>query len=80
MDFKCFICEKLFANQKDCVNHLKKGHFVKENKDPIYCLKNNPCKRYFLNYRALNIHSKQCTFDVEPQVKYKLMEKRRAKF
>lgn len=68
MDFKCFVCEELFEYQKEIVTHLKTAHFVKENKDPIYCVKNNNCKRYFLNFRGLNAHLKNCTIDAEQQV------------
>lgn len=61
MKFKCFECSELFSEQKEINTHLKKKHFVKENKDPIYCVKNNDCKRYFHTFRALNAHSKTCT-------------------
>lgn len=74
MNFKCFVCENLFSEQKIIVKHLKKDHFVKENKDPIYCLKNNNCKRYFLNFRALNDHLKTCSVDVEQEVKLNYLE------
>lgn len=68
MEYKCFICSKLFEIQKEIVKHLKKDHFVKENKDPIYCIKNNNCKKYFHNFRNLKFHSENCTDDIEQQV------------
>lgn len=69
MDFKCFVCKDLFPTQKVIITHLKKDHFVKENEDPIYCLKNNKCKQYFLNFRHLKDHLKICPLDIDQQVK-----------
>lgn len=42
------------------IKHLKIFHFVKENKDPIYCLKNNECKHFSLTFRHLKVHMKSC--------------------
>lgn len=68
MDYKCFLCKKEFIDQNKTAQHLKKDHFVKERKDPIYCIKNNSCNRYFHTFRALNDHSKNCPVDIQPQV------------
>lgn len=61
MEFKCFKCFELFSEEKIAIKHLKIIHFIKENKYPIWCLKNNGCKNQFLTFRQLKNHMKSCT-------------------
>lgn len=60
MNFKCFECSELFSEEVEAISHLKKEHFVKDNKDPIYCLKNNDCKKYYQTFSNLRRHMKSC--------------------
>lgn len=61
MEYQCFVCLNLFSDEKDAIKHLKNIHFIKENINPIYCLKK--CKYYCLTFRQLKIHMKSCQFD-----------------
>lgn len=62
MEYQCFVCLNIFSNEKDAIKHLKKIHFIKENIDPIYCLKK--CKYFCLTFRQLRIHMKSCQSNV----------------
>lgn len=63
--YRCFKCSEFFSAEKEAIKHLKKVCFIKENKDPIYCLKNNGCQHYSLTFRHLKVHMKSCITSVE---------------
>lgn len=61
MEYQCFVCFNFFPSEKEAIAHLKKSHFIKENINPIYCLKK--CKYYCFTFRQLKIHMKSCQHD-----------------
>lgn len=60
MEFKCFECLEIFSDGKSAIKHLKVIHFIKDNTNPIYCLKNNGCKNHFSTFRNLKKHMNSC--------------------
>lgn len=60
MNFKCFVCSELFSSDKMAIKHLKIIHFIKDNKEPIYCLKNNGCQYHSFTLRQVKVHMKSC--------------------
>lgn len=60
MSFNCFKCSKTFSDLNSVVAHLRKIELMKERCDPIYCVKNSACKKYFYSYGGLRNHAKKC--------------------
>lgn len=68
MEFQCFVCLNIFADETEAIKHLKKIHFIKENINPIHCLKK--CKYFCLTFRQLRIHMKSCQSNVSVETQH----------
>lgn len=63
MDFKCFICFNLFKSSNEFIDHLKKGHGIKEDRNSnILCIVNKPnkCDKTFKTFSGLRRHIIKC--------------------
>lgn len=61
MNYKCYICYRLFEKNIEAVSHLKKEHNLKDKKNTIRCTVNkSTCGRSFITFNGLCKHVKKC--------------------
>lgn len=61
MNYKCYICYRLFEKNIEAVSHLKKEHNLKDKNNTIRCTVNNStCGRSFITFNGLQIRKQMC--------------------
>lgn len=65
MSFHCYLCvNRLFKDNKEVVEHLKKEHKIREKIHKIKCtMKGSKCGKHFQTFYGLDRHVKTCLND-----------------
>lgn len=66
----CFLCANNYSSLSNVVYHLKKEHFIKEQKgnDQLKCIRSRNCTKVFDKLKSMTDHSRIC--NVEPMAVY----------
>lgn len=60
--FRCFLCEKRFADELEIVKHLKIIHNVKDRTMDLKCAVSFNCTKTYTTFKCFREHISKCDY------------------